>query len=204
MINIQIRIPVWLDRICVWPVMVYRKLKYGYSFRKIYLDEGEFTIVEPPDYYTFGKYKWNLLGTGRHKYAVREKKIGSKKTKRVYLHREIMKARKGRIVDHRNCDGLDNRRSELRLASHAENMQNRRKERGKTTSRYIGVHLEKKSGIPIAAICHKRKSLYLGRFKTQIEAARAYDRAAIKYHRKFARLNFPKEDYINENCPSSG
>ena len=197
MTNVQIKIPEWLDRICVWPLMVYRKWKHGYTYRKIYLDEGEFTIVEPRDYYTFGKYKWNLLGTGRHKYVVREKKIGPKRTKRVYLHREIMKARKGRVVDHREGDGLNNCRAKLRLASHAENMHNRRKTKKKTTSRYLGVHLEKDSNTPIAEICHKGKSMYIGRFKTQIEAARAYDRAAIKYHGEFARLNFPREDYAD-------
>ena len=76
--NLNIRIPEWLDKICVCPLMGYRQLKYGYTFRKIYLGEGEYTIVEPPDYYAYGKYKWVLLGTGRHVYAVREMKIGPK------------------------------------------------------------------------------------------------------------------------------
>jgi hypothetical protein len=176
--------------------MGYRQLKYGYSFRKIYLGEGEYTIVEPPDYYAYGKYKWVLLGTGRHVYAVREMKIGSKRTKRMYLHREIMKPPKGKLVDHRNSDGLDNRRANLRVATHAENMQNRRKTRKKTTSRFIGVHLEKKSGISIVEISHQGKLIYIGRFKDEVEAARAYDRAALKYHGEFARLNFPREDYV--------
>jgi len=197
-LNIRVPVPEWLDKICVWPLMAYRKLKYGYTFRKIYLGEGEFTIVEPPDYYTYCKYKWILLGTGRNMYAVRNVKTGPMQTKMVYLHREIMKPEKGKVVDHRNSGGLDNRRANLRLATHAENMQNRRKMRKKTTSRFIGVHLEKKSGIPIVEISHQGKLIYIGRFKTEVEAARAYDRAALKYHGEFAKLNFPREDYKDE------
>jgi hypothetical protein len=195
---LNIRVPVWLDFIFTCPLLVFRLLRYGYTFRKIYLGEGEYTIVEPADYYTYGKYKWILLGTGRNVYAVREMKIGPKRTKRMYLHREIMKPPKGKVVDHRNSGGLDNRRANLRLATHAENMQNRGKMRKKTTSRFIGVHLEKKSGIPIVEISHQGKLIYIGRFKNEIEAAKAYDKAAIKYHKEFARLNFPSEAKVPE------
>jgi hypothetical protein len=73
--NLNIRIPEWLDKICVCPLMAYRRLKYGYTFRKIYLGEGEFTIVEPADYYALGKFKWILLGTGYNLYAVHEVNI---------------------------------------------------------------------------------------------------------------------------------
>jgi hypothetical protein len=195
---LNIRIPEWLDKICVSPLMAYRKLKYGYTFRKIYLGEGEYTIVDPQDYYTYGQFNWNLLGTGRHKYAVRNVKTGPNQTKMVYLHREIMKPEEGKVVDHINGGGLDNRRANLRQATHAENMQNRRKMSKKTTSRFIGVHLEKESGTPIVEISHQGKLIYIGRFKNEIDAARAYDRAALKYHGEFAKLNFPREDYADE------
>lgn len=143
MAEIKIKIPDWLDEICVSPVLLYRRLKFGYTFRKIYLGEAEYTIVDSPDYYKFGKYKWILLGTGSNSYAVREAKIGLHKTKRIYLHREIMRPRKGKLVDHSNTVSLDNRRANLRFATHSQNVMNRKKTKSKTTSRYLGVYWDK-------------------------------------------------------------
>jgi hypothetical protein len=194
-VNLTIGIPVWLDRICVWPVMVYRKQKYGYDFRKIYLGEGVWTILDQEDYYKYGHIKWCLGSNERRLYAaggLRNKKGGART---VYLHREIMKAPKGLLVDHRNLDSLDNRRRNLRLATHAENSCNRGKTKSKTSSRFIGSYLEKQTQFWVVRIKHKGRSIFLGRFKSEVEAARAYDRAAIKYHGEFARLNFPREDY---------
>ena len=196
-VNLTIGIPEWLDRICVWPVMVYRKQRYGYDFRRIYLGEGEWTKLDSPDYYRYGNIKWCL---GRHKTKLYVtggiKNKNGKGAKTVYLHREIMNAPKRRIVDHRNGDSLDNRRANLRLATHTQNMHNRRKTKSKTSSRFIGVLYEKRYRCWVAKIWHKGKVIWLGSFKNEIEAARAYDRAAIKYHGEFARLNFPREDYI--------
>jgi hypothetical protein len=72
-------------------------------------------------------------------------------------------------------------------------MFNRRKTSKKTSPRFIGVCFDKQSGKWIADICHNRKSTRLGRFDSEISAARAYDRAALEYRKEFARLNFPEE-----------
>jgi hypothetical protein len=58
MTTVQIKVPNLLDRILVLPAMLYRLLKYGYAFRKIYLGEAVWTIVEPKDYYTLKNYNW--------------------------------------------------------------------------------------------------------------------------------------------------
>ena len=197
-VNLTIGIPDWLDRICAWPVMAYREFKYGYEFRRIYLGEGEWTIVEPTDYYRFGNMKWSIEGKNNRFYAVCNVKIEPEQTKTIRLHREIMKPPRHLLVDHRNGDTLDNRRANLRWATHAQNMHNRRKIKRKTISQFIGVHFDKRSRRWSARIRYQGKYLWLGTFDTEIEAARAYDEAAKKYHGEFARLNFPREDYKDE------
>jgi len=172
--------------------MVYRKWKYGEAFRRIYLGEGEWTIVDQEDYYRFGNFKWVLNGQETRFYAVRNAKNGDGKVKTVRLHREIMQAPEGVLVDHKNRRTSDNRRANLRFATQSQNMQNRRK-RKNTTSQYIGVCLDKQRGQWEVRIIHRGKRIWIGRFHTEIEAARAHDAAAKKYHGEFARLNFPEE-----------
>lgn len=195
MAKLSITIPDWLDKICTWPATAYRKWKYGYPYRRIYLDEGLWTIVDPPDYYHFGRFNWNLDGHDGKFYAVRGKRVGLYDTQKVRLHREIMQAPKGTFVDHRNNNSLDNRRENLRLATRCQNMQNmkKRKNKNEKTSQFIGVYFDKSRCLWAYQLRANRKVVATGRFPTEIEAARARDAAAIKYHGEFARLNFPQE-----------
>jgi hypothetical protein len=193
-VNVTFRVPVWLDRVCTWPMMVWRKWKYGEAFRRIDLGEGEFTIVDAADYYRYGKFKWSVVGTGRNLYAVRNVKVGPKLTKIVRLHREIMNAPRGILVDHKNNDGLDNLRSNLRLATHSQNQCNKRKTGSKTSSKFRGVYFDKRRVQWQGYIRYNGKRMYLGKFNDETAAARAYDRAAREYHKEFAKLNFPEEN----------
>jgi len=195
MVSIQIKVPNWLDRICVWPAMMYRRKKYGYSFRRIYLGEGEWTIVEPEDYYRLSHFKWCIKGNGKKFYVVGSVKNGPGRTKLLSLHREIMEAPVGLLVDHRNGDTLDNRRANLRLATSSQNMQNVQKKKN-TSSRFIGVSFIKSSGRWAAQIRAKGKDRWLGTFDFEIDAAHAYDTAARKYYGDFARLNFPQDKAV--------
>jgi hypothetical protein len=108
------------------------------------------------------------------------------------MHRQIMNPPDWLLVDHDNHHGLDNRRSNLRQVTHAENQQNARKTISKTTSRFKGVDFVKATGKWRARIVVNGRRLFLGSFTDELDAARAYDEAAMKYFKEFACLNFPK------------
>lgn len=101
------------------------------------------------------------------------------------MHRFLIGA-KGEFVDHINGDGLDNRKSNLRLCSNAQNVQNTGLTRA-NTSGYKGIRL--RNGRWDSRITCLNKTYHLGVFSTKEEAARAYNAAAIELHGEFARLN---------------
>jgi hypothetical protein len=183
----------WLDFIFTCPLLAYRLLRFGYTFRRIYLGEGYWTILDPEDYCRLRNYKWIVYGTGNNLYAVRYKFVGPNKTWQISMHREIMKPTDNRVVDHKNCDSLDNRRANLRFATRTQNIRNRRKMRN-SRSQYIGVYFSKQKGKWESRIMYRGKRIYLGRFVNEIDAAHAYDEAAKKYFGEFARLNFPEKE----------
>jgi hypothetical protein len=193
MARIEIKVPNWLDRICAWPVVWYRKQRYGDPFRRIPLGEGKFTLVSPEDFYWLNNFQWCAQHSDQNIYAVRFILKPNKRPKIVSLHKEIMKSPNGLLVDHKNCHGIDNRRSNLRFATASENMCNRRKTSSKTSSRFIGVCFDKWTGRWSAHVGVNGKTRWLGRFDSEIDAAKARDKAARIYHKEFARLNFPEE-----------
>jgi hypothetical protein len=191
--KLTIAIPRWLDRIFACPLLTWRLLRYGFAFRRIYLGENTFTIVDPRDFYWLNNFQWYDQQKDQNTYVVRFILNPGKRVKIVSMHREIMKPPENLLVDHRNCDGLDNRRQNLRLATPSQNMCNRRKTTSKTSSRFVGVCFDKGTGRWLAYIVTEGKTKWLGRFDNEIDAAKARDIAAIKYHKEFARLNFSEE-----------
>jgi hypothetical protein len=200
--KLTIPIPDWLDKICAWPVLLCRKLKYGYTFRRIPLGEDLFASVDPQDFYWLNRYHWSPRRNNNRIYAIRFRNDPGKKTKIVSMHRLLMNPPPRLLVDHRNGDSLDNRRDNLRIATHSQNQFNKAKTRLKTSSSFVGTYLEKRSGLWPAKISHHGKSIWLGRFKSESAAAKAYDKAAKKYHGEFARLNFP--DINAQNAEAAG
>src|SRR5690606_4820994 len=94
----------------------------------------------------------------------------------------------GEILDHINHNTLDNRKSNLRPCKNKENIMNMRSRGG--TSNFKGVYLDKRNNKWISRIQINYKSIYIGSYNNEIEAAKAYDEAAKKYFKKFAYLNF--------------
>ncbi len=108
------------------------------------------------------------------------------------MHRQIMKAPKGLEVDHINGNILDNRRENLRLATHSENNHNRSKY-SCNRSGLKGVFWYPRANKFQASIRVHGELLYLGLYKKAEDAARAYDEAAVLYHGQFAKPNFEKK-----------
>jgi len=155
--------------------------------RFIPLTRGRVAIVDASDYAWLSLHKWHLASPRGRCYAGR-----SRHGKRISMHREIMVPLDGYVVDHIDGDGLNNQRSNLRICTVHENHRNQAKAPG-LSSRYKGVHHNKRTGKYHANIRPHRKGIYLGSFDSEIEAARAYDRKAVELYGEFAWLNFPEE-----------
>ena len=191
--TITFELPSWL----VWPmlllVLLWRRMRYGYAFRRIPLTRGRFALIDPQDYQRLSKYKWRLCRTrGKNVlYAERSIRLPGGKYSRLLMHRQLIGTPDGYVIDHINGSGLDNRRANLRLATAAQNAWNSKKRNPR--SGYKGVWFAADKGLWRASIvCHGRR-IHLGYFTDKIDAARAYDAAARKYYKEFARPNFPQE-----------
>ena len=99
-----------------------------------------------------------------------------------------MNAQKGQIIDHKDRNGLNCQRYNIRLATYSQNGSNRKLSDNK---KYLGVH-KINTGLRqkwVVKITHNKKKLHIGTFYSENDAVKAYNEAAIKYHGEFARLN---------------
>lgn len=157
--------------------------------KQIPLSRGYFAIVDDEDYEMLMAYKWHISHFG---YA--QTSVGGRENKRnILMHRLLMEVPKGMEIDHINGDRIDNRRCNLRLVTRSQNMHNMSGNTN-TSSRFKGVSWDKDRNLWAVNIQTNGKSVHLGRYASEIEAARAYNIAAVQQHGEFARLNEIPED----------
>jgi len=156
--------------------------------KKIKLTQGKFTLVDNTDYDWLNEFKWCAVGKKGSFYCVRHVRK-KEKTEAFYMHRIILSLNDPSVfVDHRNGNPLDNQRHNLRPCTCAENIYNQKKQKG-TSSRFKGVVWHKRDRRWQASIRHLNYQTYLGQFKFQTQAARAYNEAAKEKFGEFSRLN---------------
>jgi len=186
----------WLNGIVYAVYLVYCRFCFGKNIRLIDLTKYKFAIVDKEDYERLKIFKWRPRYCSNSWYAVRCRKVGEKKGNiLVWMHNVILPPPKGKMIDHRNHNGLNNRKSNLRIATRSENMQNRRKWKTPCSSVFKGVvhrNYHNRRKLWNGYISVNGRTICLGCFMTELEAAMAYDRAALKYHGEFACLNFPR------------
>lgn len=146
------------------------------------------TIVDDEDYEWLNKYEWGYRKPRDLVYA--ETHIDGKT---ITMSRLIMNAPDNMNVDHINMNTLDNRRSNLRLATYSQSSAYRNKTKSATYSRYKNVTWHKNRQKWQVQLEHKDKSYYGGQFDSEEAAARKADQIALKLFGEFAKLNFPRE-----------
>lgn len=156
--------------------------------RRISLTQEKFAIVDDEDFEYLNQYKWHY-GLGYALKCIPNTK--NKKGRKIQMHRLLMNISNEISIDHINGNGLDNRRYNLRICTHKENLSNQKPQIGKS-SKYKGVYWHKGIKRWFSRIKVNGITVFLGSFIDEKAAARAYNRAAKLYFKEFSRLNIIK------------
>lgn len=142
-------------------------------------------LIDDEDYDKIKDFRWRVnLDKRSGVFYVRTGRI-----KVICLHRYLLNCPKNMVVDHKNHNGLDNKKINLRICTNAENSKNKEKYKRGATSKYKGVHWGKDRNKWRASIKSDNRVIMIGQFDDEKKAAEAYNEAAIKYHGEFANLN---------------
>ena len=153
--------------------------------KTINLTQGKVALVDDEDFEELNKYKWFAFKNGNTFYALRSAKTINKKRKVIYMHRVLANTPDGMNTDHKDRDGLNNQKSNLRACTYAENCRNKLKAPN-NTSGYKGVHFHKASQKWTAYLRVDKKAISFGYFDSKEMAHQAYVEGVKKHHKEFA------------------
>lgn len=156
--------------------------------KEIKLTQGKIALVDDEDFEHLNQWKWHIQKSGNTYYAIRTEWLSKSKCICVRMHREILGVKSGDIIDHKDGNGLNNTRNNLRIADSSKNGSNTRS-RKNSSSKYLGVHYCKTRSLWVAQIQHKKVGYHLGLFKDEKLAAIAYNKKALELHGEFANIN---------------
>ena len=167
------------------------QLTYAVEYKmtkQIPLTQGKFAIVDDADYDFLMQWKWHYRKDGTiGGHAAR--KDHKNKPMTVYMHNQLIKCKDGFLPDHKDGNGLNNQRHNLRSVTHSQNSCNKKKRRQKTSSQYKGVHLCKRTLRWLTRIKIKSKQISGGSHVREVDAAIAYNELSKKYHGQYGSLN---------------
>ena len=156
--------------------------------KEIQLTQGKVTQVDDEDYEWLNQWKW-CAAKGRNTFYAIRTMINNGHRHTTRMHRFILNAPIGIDIDHRDCHGLNNQRYNLRPCTIQQNQMNQ-VSCATASSIFKGVSWCKKSKVWVSYIYNNYKRFHLGSFKSEIEAAKKYDEAALNLFGEFARTNF--------------
>ena len=159
--------------------------------KEIKLTQGKVAFVDDEDFEKLNKYKWCFHKQKKTGYAERCVRIGKRVDNKVLvvrMHREIVKAPKGLEVDHKDRNGLNNQKSNLRIVTHSQNQMNKCLQRN-NKSGYKGVSWDKKLQKWLVRIVVMDKRVVLGYCDTAKEGVLIYNESVKRHYGEFARLN---------------
>jgi hypothetical protein len=156
--------------------------------KEIQLTQGKVAIVDDEMFEFLNQWKWFASNKNGKFYVVRNITVSKNKQNSIFMHRFIMKPEKGFVIDHLDGNGLNNQKNNLRICTNSENLRNRKKNVN-NKSGYKGVSLDKNLNKFRCKLYVNGQNIHIGMFIDPIDAAKAYNDAALKYHGEFAKLN---------------
>lgn len=164
-----------------------KEIPLSQTIKKKYYVENQVVMVDDEDYEWLNKFHWHIRKTKNIAYAMSAAttEYPHKKT----MHRMIMGITDSKVyVDHKDGNGLNNQRSNLRIATFQQNSVNRRKLKP-LSSKYLGVYWCNTKNRWKSYLQNNRKRIYVGTFKNEDDAAMAYNAKSIEINGEFASLN---------------
>lgn len=153
--------------------------------KKIPLSQGQFALIDDEDFSIVSQHKWYAY-KNRYTFYVRTNVLNKGIRGTLLLHRLLLNAKNVEQIDHKDRNGLNNQRNNIRICSASENMINRI---FKNSTGFRGVFKIKKTGRFTGAIQVDKKRVTVGCYATAKEAALAYNNMARKIHGDCAILN---------------